>query len=328
MRTMTRITTVVLTASLLLTFYNCRQKPDSEAVLSFPMPGTAPVDSASAQSSSPSVTHSLPIGPGALPDYIEYDGTADDSIKYKLATLPSLLEACLIARRYVRLRDSIWYKHENFKIGDPKRSLDSAEMKAYRAFMTDKKKAETGLVIPEKCPNLLQLNRTVAAGDVTHAILPDVQPSSLLADGSFFFLGGSPFLENIYPEDNAVFTDPSGHPERRFACVLNENVNYALTSLLHFKKVPVRIALAPELTPYDDELSERNVKGIGSIIHEFINSIPVSFITEQGIVTARLTNLKTNTFPGRVGCYSGQPRLQFACSKNLDAHEILAVYIP
>jgi hypothetical protein len=178
----------------------------------------------------------------------------------------------------------------------------------------------------DHCPGLLELPRTTEVVDSSSHFLPEAKPSDFLSPGNFFFLGGAPFISRLQPEDNSTFTDSQGKPEMRFSSTITENGNYLFHSVHHFKNGPIDIQYGPPL--YSHEMGPQEVRGIGSLIHKFVQRIPVFFITETGLVPAHMTSVTLQLVPKNLGCLSDQPNIEFICSKNVTEGEILGVYIP
>lgn len=305
---------VTLTICFCLTaLFNCKSKTENNIAAS-----SAPADTLAEVPEE--------YEPPLVSDIIDYSGTADDSISQTLSTFSPLAAVYSTATRYVYLRDSLESARQTQDL-DPQDSLIFApyQDRAYQAILDYKKTVTDGLSIPGYCPNLLQVSHILGPADSSDRVLPSVKPSSLLAGGNFFFLGGRPFIDKMTPEGNDIFKDPAGNPEARFSSNLTQNTNFLLTTLFHFKKMQANITFGPPLGSYD--FGPIDVRGIGSLIHEFTDPVPVYLLTEGGVVPARLTGVTIKPVPQNLGCISDQPNWQFSCSKNLEANEIFGIYI-
>ncbi|HEV8512655.1 MAG TPA: hypothetical protein VGQ59_05245 [Cyclobacteriaceae bacterium] len=262
--------------------------------------------------------------------FVQYNGASNDEIKRILETFSPLTEIQSLASRAIRIKDSIYSKNT----GSEKATLpakdsvlfNQQENKAYKAIVAYQQMMLRGPSIKDACPSLMQLTRNAAPGDSSVGFLPQAGRSQFFAHGNFFFLGGAPFIGKLQPTEDATFTDPDGKPETRFVTDLTENGNYFLNSIYHFKNLPSEITFGPPLNSYSGW--SREIRGIGSLIHRFINRVPVYFLTEQGVVSASLSSVTIKLVPEDLGCVSDQPIIEFACSKSIEAKEILGVYIP
>lgn len=308
----TQITSVLC----LLTLFCCKPKTDNEAQ-------TAVADSPDSLVNE--VTDDNPVSTHVN---IEYEGAANDSTRMAMETFAPLLDIYTYARRAIYTRDSIEMIRGTQTLSDLQDSLAFAsyEVKAYEAILAYKKTMLSGTALREPCPKLTQLNRVTYPADSSSHVLPPAKASEFLADGNFFLLGGRPFIYKMSPEDNAVYTSPDGKPETRFECSVTENTNFLLKSIYHARHPRMNIAFGPPLRSYDSGPQE--VNGIGSLIHEFTNRIPVYFLTANGAVPAHLISISLKIVPENLGCVSDQPSIEFACAANLEAEDILAVYIP
>jgi len=175
-------------------------------------------------------------------------------------------------------------------------------------------------------PKLTQLTRNHTPKDSSIHLLPRPAKSNFFSRANFFFLVGAPFIDKIEAENKKVFEDAQGNPELRFESSVTENTLYLLSSVYAIKNGPVKISYGPPLSSY--ESGPQEVHGIGSLIHEFTNRIPVLFLTEAGLVPAHLISVTLKVVPENLGCISDQPNAIFSCAKDIGKDEILAVYIP
>ena len=308
--------TLITSVICLLTLTCCRSKTDTETQI------------AAADLSDSLVNEVTDSNPVSANVNIEYTGAANDSTRMAMETFSPLLDIYTYARRAIYIRDSIEVIRGTQELSDLQDSLVFAtdEIKAYEAILAYKKMMQSGTALREPCPKLIQLNRVTDPADSSSTVLPPAKDSQFLADGNFFFLGGRPFIYKMSPEDNAVYTSPEGKPETRFECSVTENTNFLLKSIYHARHPQMNIAFGPPLGSYDSGPQE--VNGIGSLIHEFTNRIPVYFLTGNGAVPASLISITLKIVPENLGCISDQPRIEFACAASLEADDILGVYIP
>jgi hypothetical protein len=264
----------------------------------------------------------------AADSYIEYDVTGETNIKTGLESFPPLAAIQGLVNRAIQVKDSIRTLRNSYELDDPKdkeifKPYDAA---AYKEIVTYQKRMLKGPRLSGKLPSLLQFPRSISPDDSAHLKLPKVKSSQLFSGGDFCFLGGSPFLYKVDPDEAASFIDPTGKPESRYATNRTENGNFLLTSIYHYKNIPTKVSFGPPLNSYDKGPHE--VNGIGSLIHTFIDRLPVLFLTESGLVPAHLMEVTLKLVPENLGCVSDQPFITFACSKNIDNTEILGVFIP
>lgn len=258
---------------------------------------------------------------------IWYTSATDDEIRKNLETFTPFVPVNTLASQSIHLKDSLELLHEDQALV-PEDSLifGPTENAAYQAILDYKKQMATGAPLEGNCPSLLELTRTPDATDSSFQVLPPAKPSTLFSHGKFFFVGGAPFIYQLQPEDNNMFTDPQGKPEVRFATSLTENSGYLLRSVYHFKNGPLDIQYGPPLDSYD--MGPQEVRKIGSLIHRFVQRVPVLFITEAGLVPGHLTAVTLKLVDENLGCISDAPLIEFVCSKNISHNDILAVYIP
>lgn len=306
---------LAIAALCMLTLFYCKPQIDTEQHST-----TAGTDSL------PNEVADIPVSSAKVT--IAYEGAANDSIRMAMETFSPLLDIYTFSRQAIYTRDSIEVLRGTQALPDPQDSLVFApfEAKAYEAILDYQKSMQSGTALREACPKLIQLNRVTGAGDSSSYILPPAGASQLLADGNFFFLGGRPFIYKLHPEEKAIYTAPDGKPETRFECSVTENTNFLLKSIYHARQPRLTLTFGPPLRSYDSGPQE--VNGIGSLIHEFTNRIPVYFLTVNGAVPAHLISITLKIIPENLGCVSDQPRIEFACSTSLEAEDILAIYIP
>jgi hypothetical protein len=259
---------------------------------------------------------------------IQYRGPIDGETRRELETFSPFVPVSTLARQSIHLKDSLELVRKKQALTDPEDSIifAPAEETAYEAILNYKKLMAAGTAFKDNCPGLLELTRMAEAADSSSRFLPPARPSGSLSHGNFFFLGGAPFISKFEPQDNSTFTDPQGEPELRFGTTITENANYLLRSVYQYKNRSIDIQYGPPLRSY--EMGPQEVRGIGSLIHRFVQRIPVFFITEAGLVPAHLISVTLKLVPENLGCNSDQPLVEFACSKSIGEAEILAVYIP
>lgn len=310
------ITTVTTIALCFLFFSNCKTKENKEQP-----------SSSDAADSAVSFVEDEPASEKAN-NIVQYSGAVSDSIKTVLETFSPLTQVYTLASNSIHIKDSIEMLRGTQDLVDPKDSaiFTPYESQAYQAILAYKQSMASGAPLQGSCPDLLDLTRTVDSGDSSFHVLPEAGRSKFLSEGKFFFLGGWPFIHKREQEANTVFEDRQGNPEIRFESSITENANYLLTSIGHFKKDRMNVSFGAPLGSYDSGPQE--VHGIGSLRHEFVNRIPVFFLTGNGVVPAHLVAVTVKIVPENLGCVSDQPNIEFACSRSLEANDILAVYIP
>ena len=208
-------------------------------------------------------------------------------------------------------------------------AFDEAENVAHAAIMDYKKEIEAGKYLQGNKVGILDLPRILGANDSTSLFLPEAQPS-FYTNGNFFFVGGAPFIQPLVEYDTAtqqqiIYNDAKGRPELRLVITNTENKYHILKSVMQFKKPRLKIEFGGPTYNLDHPFDE--VKGIGSLIHNFIDDIPVFFIMEDGIVPGLLKYYQ-EPFTQQHACYSDFPSPVFSSSKNIDTNQIIGVYIP
>ncbi len=300
-----------------LTFESCKPKEPKD-----------PSTSMSSQSDSISSQPEEETQPLKANNIIAYGGASNPEVSVALETFSPFTLIQTLASRSIEIKDSLEMVRETQSLTDPKDSLIFMpyETEAHLAILEYRRLMASGPVLKDLCPSLIEINRITEANDSSFNILPPAEKSKFLSHGSFFFLGGAPFIDKIRTDDNTVYTDPQGKPETRFVSSVPENASYLLNSIYHFKNGPINITFGPPLNSYDN--GPKEVNGIGSLCHNFINRMPVFFLTENGVVPAHLIAVTIKLVPENMGCVSDQPQIEFACSQNIEEDEILGVYIP
>jgi hypothetical protein len=249
-----------------------------------------------------------------------------NSISNDQGSAPSIYAICSMAERVIRLKDSLEIIRGTQELTEPGDSLILApvETKAYDAILFYKKILLSGVQLPGPVPGIV--SEEPVTDKLALKLLPKIDSSQLLADKKFFFLGGGSFLNRIQPEEGMdAFSSTEGKPEIRYFCNVNENVNHIFDAVLHLRKSKINVLFGPPLSSY--EMGPQEVKGIGSVIHEFADRFPVLFITKNGMVPAQLVSVSHKLVPEYLGCVSDQPAAVFAVPSFI-GEEILGVFIP
>lgn len=249
-----------------------------------------------------------------------------NSISNEQGSAPSIYAICSMAEQVIRLKDSLEIIRGTQELTEPEDSLvfAPAEAQVYNAILAYKKILMSGVQLPGLAPGIVRDEPVV--DKLSLKLLPKIDSSQLLADKKFFFLGGGPFVSRITPPDGTdVFKSPDGKPETRFFCTVNDNVKYFFDAMLHLRSSKINLVFGPPLSSY--EMGPQEVKGIGSLIHEFADRLPVMFITKKGILPAQLVSVSNKLVPENLGCVSDEPQVIFAVP-SVVTDEILGVFIP
>jgi hypothetical protein len=253
-------------------------------------------------------------------DIIEYIGV-EDAVKAEATSFKPFTTLSARVASFISQKDSLRSAGMD--------AFKEQEKIIYAAILDYKREMEAGNLTDNRAIALLHLTRRIGSGDSSFSKLPEAGGGSFFSDGNFFFVGGAPFIGRLVSYDSItnqekVVRDSNGDPELHFQ-VGTENVDFLFKSIMHFKKPRIKVSFGGPLGTYDGPPDE--VKGIGSIIHNFEENIPAFFLTEKGLVPAHLRYYGA-PFTVQYSCYSNYARLVFACSTNIEANEILAVYIP
>ena len=259
-------------------------------------------------------------------DIIDYASAREDEYRASLENFSPAMEVLTLASAIMDFKDSLYYAHESSYTEADRKIIEPKETEAYNAILRYQEAMKQGPTFDDQCPSLLSLTRNVGTNDSTNDYLTTPRASSFLANGDFFFLGGAPFINDVHAENRPSFQDPNGKPEVRFSASITENANYLMNALYHSKKIPTSIVFGPPLESYDSGPIE--IKEVGSLIHEFIERVPVFFLTEKGLLNAQLVSISLKLVPQQMGCISDQPEMVFAYQGLLDSREILGIYIP
>ena len=259
---------------------------------------------------------------------IHYDAVTDDEKSHSLEEFAPFTSITNLSQSYIRLKDSLEYARGTQDITNPKDTLllYPLKKKAFDAIMDYKKMMESGTDLIADVPSLMQLKRSTLENDSCDYFLPKAGASNFFETRSFYFLGGAPFIRKLQDEENETFRDQQGNPEVRFGSQYSENGNFFMNLLYLKKNVKTKISFGRPLDSYDSGPQE--VNGIGSLNHEFVERVPVQFITENGVVNAHLIGVTVKIVPEYLGCTSDQPDILFASEENLDNDDILAIVMP
>jgi hypothetical protein len=254
-------------------------------------------------------------------DYIDrWETISDPSHEYEpFAKLSS------VVGHFMRLKDSLRSS------GTPMSTdvFEKEEKLAFDAIMEYKKSMEGGNYGERHGVDLLSLPRDLGGNDSSYAFLPEARPS-YFTDDNFFFLGGAPFVQRFTVYDTIthqqkIFKRPDGTPEIYFQSTDAENKYHLLKSVMHFIKPRLKIDFGGPVDIYDGP--PHQVKGIGSVIHNFVDDIPAYFIMESGIVAGVLKYYQV-PFTQQYACYSDYPYAIFSSTADINPNEIIGIYIP
>jgi hypothetical protein len=256
-----------------------------------------------------------------LSNLVHYDGIVQDSMWTALTVYPPFDEVQRLAWSVIQSKDSL--AEEGFSPEDSA-IFRPHEIKAHRAVLDYQRTMRS----PQRLasfPGLFALTRDAEVTDSGSTFLPRPEPSTFFDKKRSFFIGGAPFINKLSPEDGATFTGPDGNPELRFESTHTENGNIIFNFLAYTNSAASNVILGPPLN--SDYFNPREVNGVGSLMHSFKTPIPVSFITPNGVVPAKLISIKFKIIGQGMGCISDQPQIIFSCSQIVDQNDILGVYI-
>jgi hypothetical protein len=254
-------------------------------------------------------------------DVMDYAGP-DEERRAALQTFQPFADLSAIVTNFIRQKDSLRDAGAD--------AFAEHERRTYEAVLHYKRQMENGNFSVKDATTLLDMPRSVGAGDSTYNSLPAAGKTSFFRNNNFFFLGGTPFVQKMINYDSItyqekIFTDANGNPELRFQVLDTENVYYIFKSLMQYRKPSMRITFGPPVEAYDAPPDE--VKNIGSVVHHFEDDVHVLFLTENGLAPGRLCYYQV-PFTEQYRCYSGYPKLVFSCSASIDASGILGIYLP
>jgi hypothetical protein len=318
-----RTVVLLIAASMFVTSCKRAEQPNSESTLEQAADSSVSDTSASAPPSSQSY----------VTDYLS--GAIQEFEKHEVIDYPNFWENVQNPSNafepFAKLKaiavDFIHHKDTFRSVGEDEYAKQ--EKAAYAAIMEYKTLIESGKYAQSPAVALLDIPRVLGDKDSSSLFLPEQRPS-FFTNGNFFFLGGAPFVQRHIEYDTAtnqeiLFKDANGKPELRLAVKDTENVYHLFKSVMQFRKPQVKIDLGGPVPVYDGPMDE--VKGIGSLIHNFVDDIPVVFLMENGIVKGHLKYYQ-EPFTMQYSCYSHFPDLIFSCSSDIDVNQIVGVYIP
>jgi hypothetical protein len=258
---------------------------------------------------------------------IHYQGAAQDETTLKMISIDALDKLCASAGRAMDFKDSLVFARQ-YQITLSSEDLALVEplvSAAYKEIDAYKKMVESGEIGLQDFPRLLDIMRIQGAKDSTARVLPPATQSDFFDNNRFFFLGGAPFIfQYLDGDEGKLFSDANGKPERRFGANITENTNFLLKPVLTTVRPAVEIKFGPPLRSY--EAGPHDIRGIGSLIHDFKERIPMTFLTAAGPVAGTLISISVKIVPENLGCVSDQHFIQFACYELIDANDILGVY--
>ena len=226
---------------------------------------------------------------------------------------PLLSTICSLASLSVSCKDQLEWKKGFSGLTETEDSLvfGPIEDSAYQAIMEYKRLLALGAPLPGSMPKLIG---EIPFSDTDfQQFLPYAVTSFITDKEKFFFLGGGYFLSHLPSDEAEVFKDPQGNREVRYACWINRNTEYILDVVRRLYPGRINISFGPPLDSYESGPIE--VKGIGSLLHEFLDPVPVFFLTQSGMVPARLVSVRVKPVPQDLGCISDRPGLIFGCTK-------------
>jgi hypothetical protein len=208
-------------------------------------------------------------------------------------------------------------------------AFEKQERVVHAAIMNYKRDVESGKYHGDNGGSLLDLPRALGSKDSSFAFLPEARPS-FFRNSDFFFLGGAPFVQQHIVYDTVThqekfFYGADGKPELYLKVTDTENKYHLLKSIMRVKRPRVKVDFGGAVNVYDGPPDD--VKGIGSVIHNFVDELPVFFLMENGIVPGLLKYYQV-PFTDQYACYSDYPYLIFSCRTNIDPSQIVGVYIP
>lgn len=215
-----------------------------------------------------------------------------------------------------KVRDSLYYLHQESFTAEDSAAFGPVFKMAYEAILNYKDRLKTGLKtnkvkIPSRASDL-------DANDQSHKLLRKSN-SMTLSSADFGFLGAAPFVE----KRPAVFKGPGGNPEIQFSIQIPENAWYFFDYVYAFHPGAIDITYGPPLSAYEGPPSEIN--GIGSLVHNLTERIPVWILTTNGAVPGSLVRVMMK-LGADYGCVSENPTCTFVCSKDIDPNAIFGVF--
>jgi hypothetical protein len=268
------------------------------------------------------------------PDSSGY-GAFCDSVKKLIGAVPSfeMVDSTAISVLNLKYRYELEHRQssenalenqQTVQDNQPNR-LDSVnlafrEYKAYMMILVYKRLLSFGVAPHDTIMPKIILNEPIT-NVLSRKVLPKVERSNYLVNGRFFFLGAGPFLTR----DNELSSDSNGKPEIHFSCGSNSILGYPWDVVRHLKNMRINLTFGPPIPSYAG--IPNSVNDIGSFIYTFVDVVPVFFLTEGGIVSARLLSIKRNLVEQDFGCPGSFTHVVFACGVQ-PRGEILGIYIP
>jgi hypothetical protein len=260
-----------------------------------------------------------PVSMAAVPFDSSGYGAVCDSITALQGSIPSLDSVCVLSGRIIYTRAKFFATGNSDTFAN---SMVAPLMQTgFDRILAYKRLLDFGVPLPGSIPSIVRTGPV--ADSLSRRILPKAGNSAYLSGGRFFFLGGGPFLKRF--RKDTTFTDGRGKPEIRFSCSINWNTAYILKILRRINRVRINVGFGPPLVSYD--LGPQDINGIGSLVHELVNRIPVFFLTEEGAVPGQLIAVNQKLVAESLGCVSDLPEVFFSCA-TIPNEEILGVYLP
>lgn len=197
-------------------------------------------------------------------------------------------------------------------------SMDSTEIIANELILQYNALMKSGTKVPKQ--NGRENIGTPGEGDESFGLLRE-SSSKLLDNADFTFVGAAPFIG----QDPETYKDASGNPETRYHTDFPENAAFFLNYVYSRNPGPVELTYGPPIR-LNHEGGALQVKGIGSIKHNFVNRIPVWFLTWEGAVPGYVLSVELKLAEG-YGCDTNLPMLEFGCSKNIDPNSIVGIFV-
>lgn len=260
------------------------------------------------------------------PMRLDTNGYASACAKFEklLGFVPTIEDVLKLAEKAILFKDSIEYKRGTQNLTEKSDSalFEPYENKAKQAMLAYREIASYGVRFDEAMFGMID---TTTIDNSILQQLPQISTSMPLSDGNFFFIGACTFFQKQEMPNDKPFLSPNGKPELRYSGNLNKNANSVLNIVRHLPKCRMAVSFGNALNSYENGPQE--VKGIGSLIHQLHDRVPVFFLTEKGIVPAELIAIKTKLINENLGCISDFDEITVACS-SMPETEILGIYMP
>lgn len=245
-------------------------------------------------------------------------------IEKQLGFFPTIEDIQKLAEKAILFKDSIEYKRNTQILTEKSDSalFEPYENNAKKAILAYREIVSYGVPFDEAIFGII--DNTPIDSNILQQ-LPAISASMPLSDGSFFFLGACSFFQKQEMQDSKPFLAPNGKPELRYSGNLNKNANSVLNLVRHLPQCRMAVSFGNALNSYENGPQE--VKGIGSLIHQLHDRVPVFFLTEKGIIPAQLIAIKSKLINENLGCISDYDEITVACS-SMPETEILGIYMP